>query len=339
MRPQDCWDPAYRYGSCCNQTLVNIGLSLLSSITPDKDIGNVTLTTDLGLEMTVSKQRTDWGIRLYPNDVTRGRNYTPSLFVTNFTEGTPWLLAVPIRVDATPQPIPGKWPCKTSAYLPHDDKVCDIMFNGYQSVAGEPTVPLGINTVGLPNCCPEGIVRLARDDSCCVDNLAENPYRLSFNGSGPVAPPVGATTSADTVFTFQVAYKGSTDINMPGVSNGTRANCSVSEVDQVMLFVAPSALDAVYKVIVDGKVVDFTRSSNSYQSWIRAINLYKVNSAPSIMSVYVAANLTAEELCPTRMSGSPLCEYVLKGAYDDAAHEFMCCPYGVAPSAGPECPV
>ncbi|KXZ49739.1 hypothetical protein GPECTOR_20phG10 [Gonium pectorale] len=328
IRPQDCFASGYRGGSCCNQTLVNIGLSLEDSIRLD-DLGDATLTTDTGYVMRVSKQRTFWGVKLFPNDLTRGRDYTPSLFVTNFTDGKPWTLSLSVAVDANPSPRPGKWPCKPSRYLPDDRYACDIMLNGYQTANGRPTTILNITDFEIPNCCPEGVLRFGQEDSCCVDNLAENPYRMAFNNTSP-------SVKDDTVFSFKLSHTGKSA--RPTVWDPYRPNCSVSEVDQVTLFVAPETLNYVYKVTVDGKEVDFTRSKNNYQSWIRAINLHKVTKTPSVMDVFMSADLTANQVCTTKVAESTLCEYMLKGAYDDAVKEYTCCPHGATAISAASCP-
>ncbi|PNH05416.1 hypothetical protein TSOC_008322, partial [Tetrabaena socialis] len=328
-RPQDCWSPGYRNGSCCNQTLVNIGLSLADSIALES-LGDATLTTDKGLVMRVSKLRTFWGVQLYPNDLTQGRFYEPSLYVTNFTAGKPWTLSVPVALDASPAPRPGLWPCKASRYLPNDPLVCDIQLNGYQTVTGKPTTILSLDDYEVPNCCPEGLLRFGKEDTCCVDNLAENPYRMSYNAT--VKP-----TRNDTVFSFKLSYAGISNGPFGGALDG-RTNCSVSEVDQVTLFVEPAYLNFVYRTTVDGVDVDFTRSKNAWQSWVRLINLNKVTQTLSTVSVFLSADVRADQLCTAKVAESPLCEYVLKGSYDDAAKEFMCCPRGATAVSAATCP-
>eukprot|EP00198_Chlamydomonas_reinhardtii_P007444 XP_001696781.1 predicted protein [Chlamydomonas reinhardtii] len=330
IRPQDCWAPGYRGGSCCNQTLVNIELNLAEGIQL-ADLGNATLTTSTGKVLRVSKQRDFWGVKLYPNDDSRGRDYTPSLFVTNFTDGKPWKLSVEVKTDAFPTPSPSQWPCGPSKYLKDDPNVCDIMLNGFQTVIGQPTTVLNATGYDVPNCCPEGIIRYKKEDNCCIDNLAENPYRLGFNATNN-------STQDDTILTFKLSYAGVSSGPFGGVFDGSRTNCSVSEVDQLELFIAPETLNSVYKVTVDGQEADFTRDSNKWQSWIRAVNLHKVSKTPSLVSVFFAKDVTPDQVCTSKVATNPLCEYVLRGSYDASAQEFMCCPAGATAVAAASCP-
>ncbi|KAG2489104.1 hypothetical protein HYH03_012330 [Edaphochlamys debaryana] len=331
VRPQDCWAPGYKGGTCCNQTLVNVGLSLQDSI-KEEELGDVTLTTDKGKVLRVTKTRTFWGVELWPNDDTQGRFYTPSLYVTNFTVDVPWTLSVPLVNTAVNNP--SKWPCKASRYLPNDPNVCDIMLNGYQTVIGKPTQILDINQTiyDIPNCCPEGLIRFDRVDNCCVDNLAENPFRLGFTGSNP-------SVKDDTVLSFDISYKGASP-NGPfgGIFDGTRPNCSTSEVDQLQIYVAPTSVDYVYRIEVDGSEVDFTKNKERYSSWVRAINLHKVTRSPSQVKLFLSKDVQPADVCTAKVAESPLCEYVLKGAYDDDVDEYMCCPHGATAVNAASCP-
>lgn len=292
-------------------------------------IGNSSLTTDSGKVIRMAKQRSFWGLNLYPfMEPAQGRDVIPSLYVTNFTVGKPWTLSVPVSRGA--QSSPRKWPCGPSRYLPADDHVCDIILNGFQTLPQQPTVIKNLTDYEVPACCPEGILRYGKDDACCVDNLAENPYTLAYASTN-------SSVADDTVFSFALNYKGAEMGDLIG-SDPYRPNCSVSEVDQLELYVAPAAASLVYRVEVDGQEVDFTRGSNGYQSWVRAINLAFSSHTPSSVKLFVRDDMTAEQLCPTTASSSPLCEYVFKGAYDDTEKEFTCCPHGATAVRAATCP-
>lgn len=45
--------------------------------------------------------------------------------------------------------------------------------------AGDPLTVLEADVYDVPNCCPNGIIKWysSLPDNCCVDNVAENPYR------------------------------------------------------------------------------------------------------------------------------------------------------------------
>lgn len=91
---------------------------------------------------------------------------------------------------------------------------------------------------------------------------------------------------------------------------------------------------------VDAADVDFTRGSNGWQSWVRAINLATPTHAntSALVKVYVREDLSTEELCPTKVAYSPLCEYVLRAAFSDTALEYECCPHGAAVAGAATCP-
>lgn len=334
-RESDCFQNGYKYGNCCNQTITNIAISTVDTIELT-DIGNATLTTHDGIVMPVNAHRPfgfKWGVQFWPIDVSQGRAWEPSLYVTNFTVGAPWMLSIPIKLTANPRPSLRQWPCKTSRYLPTDAFVCDIQINGYQTLQNSPNTILNLNDYETPACCPEGILRFGRDDSCCVDNLADNPYHLVYDKT--IDPGLRRT-----VFSFSLEYHGS-DAHHPsygGLVDPTRPNCTVTDVDQVELYVDNQALDYIYNVDVDGHDVDWVRSSDGFQSWIRVINLHKVSKKPSILNVYVEADVQADMLCTMTVAASPLCQYVLRGSYDTFEKEFMCCPRGAMPVAQGSCP-
>lgn len=52
----------------------------------------------------------------------------------------------------------------------------------------------------IPGCCPQGILRYAAPaDQCCLDVLAENPYRLAY--------ATYFDTGISTTFNFDLNYQ------------------------------------------------------------------------------------------------------------------------------------
>lgn len=231
--PEDCWANGYRNGdgSCCNQTLSHIGLNLLPGFDTDM-IGNATLTTDAGKVMPVIKARTFWGVNLYPFIEDYNNTITPSLFVTEFTVGQPWTLSVAIARAAVG--TSRKWPCGPSRYLPLDDNVCDVILTGFQTVPGNADEVRNFTSYEVPGCCPEGIVRYGKDDTCCVDDIAESSYSLAFNSADN-------STAGESVFSFNLQYKS---LNAPNVVP-PRTDCSQAQVDQLELYLGPSVASKV----------------------------------------------------------------------------------------------
>eukprot|EP00955_Chlamydomonas_euryale_P055176 356052-Chlamydomonas_euryale.AAC.1 len=99
-------------------------------------------------------------------------------YITNFTVGVPW--TVTVVLDASGYSNTTAWPCPESFFTPWDAGNCDYTLSGYQTAPGNPTVILTGPDVG--GCCPKGILTYfdTSADTCCVDNYAENPYRLTF---------------------------------------------------------------------------------------------------------------------------------------------------------------
>lgn len=322
--PSRCWEPSYRTASCCNATLWNLDIATAASVKRE-DILSSQIVTDEGMLVGVVIERTFWSTKLSPKTIeAQGRGAFPSLYVSNFTYGRPWKLVVTVARSAVANTH--RWPCGPSKFIPTDEEICDIAVNGFQTLPGQPDVAADkvMANYLLPNCCPEGIMRFARPDPCCVDDITESPYGLSYKSA------VSNAAAVETVFTFSIDWNG-----YPGgnaiLPNG-RPNCSLTEVDQALVYVNPARIYDVVRAEVDGREVDFTlHKTSDVMAWVRLINLHYTGQRASAVKLKLnAASLGAGDVCTTKIAESTMCEYVLKGLYSDAQEEFQCCPHSAA---------
>ncbi len=62
----------------------------------------------------------------------------------------------------------------------------------------------------------------------------------------------------------------------------------------------------------------------------QVVNLYHQDDHDAQVEVVVSGLLGPRQLCATGASQDPVCEYILKGRYDDSRGTYACCPRGDA---------
>ncbi|KAJ9516912.1 hypothetical protein QJQ45_027346, partial [Haematococcus lacustris] len=267
------------------------------------------------------------GISQYPLNGQVARDF----FVTNFTDPlTTYTLTVPIS-KASGWTNTQKFPCRPSALSPGDEGACDYQVIGSQTVPGNATSILGAAEYNVPNCCPNGVVTWfpGSDDTCCIDNLAENPYRLMFMGQ----------PADNMAFDFTLQYSAVPSTGLP--PDPAVTNCSTSDVDQILLYVDALSVPAIQSVLVGGAPTTWLRETDPYRAWIRIINLHHTSTSPTSVTLQLNRPLQPAELCTASVATSTLCEYVLRGNFEttqSGASSWSCCPHGTTPAQVVGCP-
>eukprot|EP00798_Chlamydomonas_sp_ICE-L_P004426 gene4426-14558_t len=321
--PEECWGITYRPGSCCNQTLENVGLSLRT----DVSVKEALLTTHEGLEIPTVLEFNEWGVKIFPTSIGIRSKFwipEPTLYVTNVT--APWTLTVTLPADSWSNT--DKFPCQLSAYTPDEPGNCDYAINGEQTVPGNPEEVLDPFVYDTPGCCPEAIMKYSYPGPCCVETLESNPYRLAYVGEQSVS-------NGDTILLFTMAFGP-----ISGAPPDTfYADCSATDIDQILIYVDAMAIANVMDVEFDGQPVNFVKDSDETHTWLRIINLHYTASDTARVGINFNGKMTANELCTTKSDlATPMCEYTLLGQYDSQLSEYTCCPHGGAQVKGAVCP-
>ncbi|KAJ9516786.1 hypothetical protein QJQ45_027212 [Haematococcus lacustris] len=323
-----CAPAGYRQGNCCDATLDTVVLSLVDGLYPFVGSAYYTLA-DGSVRGTfkLAVEQFGVGISQYPLNGQVARDF----FVTNFTDPlTTYTLTVPIS-KASGWTNTQKFPCRPSALSPGDEGACDYQVIGSQTVPGNATSILGAAEYNVPNCCPNGVVTWfpGSDDTCCIDNLAENPYRLMFMGQ----------PADNMAFDFTLQYSAVPSTGLP--PDPAVTNCSTSDVDQILLFVDALSVPAIQSVLVGGAPTTWLRETDPYRAWIRILNLHHTSTSPTSVTLQLNRPLQPAELCTASVATSTLCEYVLRGNFEttqSGASSWSCCPHGTTPAQVVGCP-
>lgn len=112
---------------------------------------------------------------------------------------------------------------------------------------------------------------------------------------------------------------------------------------QIHIFVNALIVPDIQTVTLNGKNASWVPEADENRAWIRILNLHYIDSEVAQVRIRVARPMNLDELC----SGTPvvaesnMCEYVLRGNYDNAWNgldDWRCCPHGATPVEAMSCP-
>ncbi|KAJ9509986.1 hypothetical protein QJQ45_011680 [Haematococcus lacustris] len=292
---------SYRPGSCVNQTVDAISISLDPAFRAA--VLEVVAYTNLGTVMPDTRAVfTQYGFKLtlpevlYVNSVPLGDFYT-----------------VEVQLDATVWRDATRFPCKSSVLEP-GGPACDYYLHGWQTAPGLPRRQLedstGYQTSG---CCPQGVVQFARQQitSQCNPRLSDTPYRLQYADMHTIG-----TLSTINFRVVSVAV---------GTQLGTPA-CDGADLAEIKLYVENATVSTLAGATFNGNAIVPSTGSDPEPYVLLPVNI-AAGAVNSILSV-TFNNLPggAASVCSLRVGSLSVCNYVLNGLM--ASNAYQCCARG-----------
>lgn len=313
-----------------NDRAVFVNTGALSGYFPYIDKANVFFYKSDGTKIrTETSTNPGYGLNVYP--ISLARNASHNFFVTNFTSSTDvWKLVVPLSKESLWTDM-RKFPCQQSMITPDEPGNCDLQIRGQQTIKGDPLTVLGPDDEETPACCPEGLIPWFNSDAdtCCVDTLTANPYRLNYQGMA----------DGGTVFEMVIKYAGVQPSFLP--PNPEAINCTANDVDQIIVYIDRAAVPYVWRATVNDVNVTVVPEEDEVRGWVRLLNLHYIAHGPAVVKLFFTRPFAVDQLCDTKPSHSPSCEYVIRGNYDNAwngVDDWQCCPIGATAVQAAMCP-
>ncbi|EFJ53177.1 hypothetical protein VOLCADRAFT_102797 [Volvox carteri f. nagariensis] len=164
-------------------------------------------------------------------------------------------------------------------------------------------------------------------DLCCVDDVPQSPYVLTYLGSRP--------TGSDTAYLFQIMVRNVAiiDYDVDGPQYGDCAQMNLRD-----LGIAIYGDLMVKSVLFNGTVVDYTlqpQGTTRNASWL-SIGLYRSLDSfrmDVLLDLVITVRGQVPSLCPANdiLHSATACEWSMHGK--DGLTQ--CCPHGITRRAGP----